>query len=123
MEPPVVAALIAVGGTLFGLVVRELVISINLAAKERRLKIDLLSQQRQHQLEDKALNDRERRQDIVRRYGDPLFRSLQSLEYRFKELLEQPGRADYLLSDSRYSEYDHYKFMSTLYRFSLTRVD
>lgn len=58
----------------------------------------------------------ERRRDVFRLYADPLLAAVTSLKWRLHEVLEQPGRAIYLLAEAPSTPYHGYKFCSTLFR-------
>src|SRR5690349_14871867 len=82
LQPPIVAALIALVGVFVGLFVREVVLGLYLNRKAR----------------DEALADRQAdrtraHRDLVRLYADPLLDAARSLRFRLDEIVDrQQGR-------------------------------
>lgn len=106
MDDRVLAALIGAGGILVGLLVRDVY-----------LQLYLFHRKRQQELLDKQSEEGRANRDSTWQYSAPLFRTVESLVYRFKEIIDQ-GPATYLLADSPKSVYSDYKRISTLYRLS-----
>jgi len=107
LTPPVVAALIALTGVLFGLVARDIVMAIYLARKKRA-----------DEIADKKVADLKIYRDLVRLYSDPLREAVRSLRFRLDEIVEKKqGR--YLRSDAPNTAFSTYKRISTLYRIAV----
>jgi hypothetical protein len=116
MDAAVKAALIGFGGLILGLVLRDALLPLYFFRKRRETELE-----DQHREKDDALRSRYRSEliqtrDVVRLYADPLLQSCKSLNYRLKEILEQKGRATFLLPQTPQSEFIVYKRISTLYR-------
>lgn len=82
--------------------------------KRRESELDDQFRKRKDELEAKYRNELIRAQDVVRLYSDPLLQSCKSLNFRLKEVLEQKGRATFLLAQTPQSDFVVYKRISTL---------
>ena len=54
--------------------------------------------------------------DIYRRYAEPLAKSAESMFWRLNELINERGRGHYLIRNDVVTEFEDYKYVSTLYR-------
>ncbi len=104
MDEKVLAALIGLVGVLLGLFVRDVFIQLRLANRKRK-----------QELEDRQSVEGRERADAVWQYAAPLFRSLESLHFRLKEIIDD-GPVTYLLHDAPKTVYFEYKKISTVYR-------
>jgi len=100
MDDKVTGALIGLAGTLFGILCRDLY---------------LFNRKRKQDLEDRQYQERRANQDVMWHYAAPLFRAVESLVYRLKEIVEERP-AVYLLVDYPQTAHSDYKKTSTLYR-------
>jgi hypothetical protein len=104
MDEKLIAALIGLVGVLVGLFVRDVF-----------LQLHLFNRKRKQEIEDRQSEEVRESKDAVWQYAAPLYRSIESLHYRLKEIIED-GPATYLLHDSPKTEYFEYKKISTVYR-------
>ena len=111
MDPQISAGLLAFAGALVGALVA--------IYTQRRKRNEELADHIAGRLEMQQARKQqalERRRDVFRLYADPLFAAVTSLKWRLHEVLEQPGRAIYLLAEAPSTPYHEYKFCSTLFR-------
>src|SRR5690606_149979 len=91
------------------------------------ITVRLFLKKRANEMQDRiiqSIEDRDEKQrlerksdgDIFRLYADPLAEATRALFYRLKEIVEVNGRAIYLSPEAPQTEYNKYKFTSTLYR-------
>lgn len=107
LQPPIVAALIALVGVLVGLFVREVVLGLYLNRKARA-----------EALADRQADRTRAHRDLVRLYADPLLDAARSLRFRLDEIVDrQQGR--YLRAEEPDIVYFAYKRISTLYRLAV----
>lgn len=99
-----------------GVLLRDVVMQLYIFRKRRESELDDQFRKRKDELETKYRNELIRAQDVVRLYSDPLLQSCRSLNFRLKEVLEQKGRATFLLPQTPQSDFVVYKRISTLYR-------
>jgi hypothetical protein len=104
LSPQVVAALIALGGVILGLVARDIFMAAHLARKKRA-----------DEIADRKEAARKAHRDLVRLYADPLKDAVTSLKFRLHEIVEKK-QARYLLADAPKIPFLEYKRISTLYR-------
>lgn len=104
MDEKLLAALIGLAGVVLGLFVRDVFIQLYLANQKRR-----------QELEDLQSSQGRESADAVWQYAAPLFRSLESLHFRLKEIIDD-GPTTYLLHDAPKTSYFEYKRISTIYR-------
>jgi hypothetical protein len=102
--PPVVAALIALGGVLLGVIVRDVWVTPHLARKKRA-----------EEVVDRKEAEARKHHDRVRAYADPLADAVSSLRSRLAEIIERKN-ARYLLADAPKITFLEYKKISTIYR-------
>lgn len=97
LDVPIQAALIAAFVTIFSMILKDVLFK---RIEERRA---------------------ERRQalDIYRNYADPLAYAATSLFWRVREILTQEGRGSFLKSSGAGTQFDRYKYESTLYRLAV----
>jgi hypothetical protein len=105
MDATTKTALIGLGGVVLGLVVRDVVVQLYVFRKKRKDDIENLYH-----------NELIKNRDVARLYADPLLQSCKGLNFRFKEMLDQEGRAEFLLPQTPQSTFVVYKRISTLYR-------
>lgn len=116
MEAPVQAALIALGGVVLGLILRDALLQLYFFRKKRETELEDRYEKRKGELETIYRAELIKARDVVRLYADPLLHSCKALNYRLKEVLEQKGRATFLLPQTPQSAFVVYKRISTLYR-------
>ena len=104
MTDAIVTAFMALGGTLTGLIVKDVGMALVLARRKRR-----------EETEERDRTEAVSRHDLVRVYLDPLEQSATSLSHRLSEIINE-GPARYLLSGTHSNEYVDYKRLSTFYR-------
>ncbi len=97
LDPKIQTALIAAFATLTGVVLKDVVVS--LWKEQRRERKDALS--------------------IYRNYADPIASAASSLFWRLRETLIEEGRGAFLKSSGKATQFDQYKYESTLYRFGV----
>ena len=68
-----------------------------------------------HKLMLKRELDKERL-DVYKRYAEPLAKSSESLFWRLNEVYNVRGRAHFLMRSDTVTEFENYKYISTLYR-------
>lgn len=110
------SALIGFGGVVLGLLIRDALLPLYFFRKKRETELEDQFQRRRAELEAQYRNELIQARDTVRLYADPLLQSCTSLNFRLKEVLEQKGRATFLLPQTPQSEFVVYKRISTLYR-------
>lgn len=76
-------------------------------------------EKRNQKVEDRRFDEARDRDETVWQYAAPLYRSVESLRYRLKEIVED-GPAVYLLPQCPPTVYFEYKKVSTLYRIAST---
>jgi hypothetical protein len=104
VEAPVIAALVALGGVLVGMFGRDIIMPTLLARQKRAQDI-----------RDRDDERARARQEVTRRFADPLLEAVRSLRYRLEEVITQ-GQSRYLLAGSSRIPFFEYKRTSTLYR-------
>jgi len=110
------AALIGLMGILLGFIIRDWILQRHFFNKKREAELEDQFKRRQYEFEATYRAEVAEARDVVRLYADPLLRSAKSLNYRLQEVLEQKGRATFLLPHTPQSEFGVYKRISTLYR-------
>ena len=109
-------AFIGLAGVVIGVLLRDVVMQLYLFRKRRESELEDQFRKRRDELDARYRNELIQAQDVVRLYSDPLLQSCRSLNFRLKEVLEQKGRATFLLPQTPRSEFVVYKRISTLYR-------
>lgn len=104
LSPQVVAALIALGGVILGMIARDIFMAAFLARQKRMAEIA-----------DRREAAGKVHRDLVRLYADPLKEAVTSLRFRLVEMVEEQ-QAPYLLADAPKTQFFEYKRISTLYR-------
>lgn len=107
LSPQVVAALIALGGVILGLIARDIFMAAHLVRKKRA-----------DEIADRKEAAGKVHRDLVRLYADPLKEAVTSLKYRLKEIVEEQ-QARYLLAEAPRTLFFEYKRISTLYRIAV----
>src|SRR5262245_48575627 len=99
------AALLTLSGVLASLIIRDVVVQLYTFRKKR--DFELLDQlwKRNQELETQRHNELIRAHDVVRLYADPLLQSCTSLRFRLQEVIQQKGRATFLLPHTPQSEF------------------
>jgi hypothetical protein len=95
-------------------------VSIRIATDKRSGDIEDRILRRINEIRDEKRRDQASKKDAFRLYADPLSESATSLRYRLDEIAESPERAIYLNPAAPKSDYNDYKFWSTLYRLAST---
>ncbi|HEX4143406.1 MAG TPA: hypothetical protein VHY91_07635 [Pirellulales bacterium] len=104
MDEKLLAALVGCAGALVGLFVRDVVIQLYLFNRKRRFE-----------REDRQSEEGRESTGAVWQYAAPLYRSIEALHYRLKEVIDD-GPATYLLLGAPKTDYFEYKRISTVYR-------
>jgi hypothetical protein len=110
------SALIGLAGVVLGFVIRDALLPVYFFRRKRETELEDQFRKRRDELENQYRNELIQARDVVRLYADPLLQSCTSLNFRLKEVLEQKGRATFLLPQTPQSEFVIYKRISTLYR-------
>lgn len=63
-----------------------------------------------------AREERKQKLDVYKRYAEPLAKSAESLFWRLNEVFNQRSRAQFLAKNDVTTDFDEYKYISTLYR-------
>lgn len=96
ISPEIETALIAAFATLVGIILKDFL--INWWNDQRRARKDALT--------------------IYRNYADPIASAGSALFWRLRETLLEEGRGAFLKSSGKPTQFDQYKYESTLYRFA-----
>lgn len=119
MNAALAAAIVGFIGVVLGLVIRDGVLQLYFLRRKRQTELEDRLKRREEELETLYRSELIKTRDVVRLYADPLLESSKSLNYRLAEILEQKGRATFLLPNTPQSEFVRYKRISTLYRLAV----
>lgn len=97
LDVPIQAALIAAFVTIFSILLKDMLFK----------KMEEGQEKRRYAL------------DVYRNYADPLAYAATSLFWRMREILTQDGRGSFLKSSGAGTQFDRYKYESTLYRLAV----
>jgi hypothetical protein len=116
MDTQLKIAFVGLAGVVLGFILRDVVMPLYIFRKRRESELEDQFRKRRDDLEAQYRNELIDAHDVVRLYSDPLLQSCRSLNFRLKEVLQQKGRATFLLPQTPRSEFVVYKRISTLYR-------
>ena len=97
LNPNILSALIAALAAILGVILKDLVVGL---WKEQR-------------------RERKNTLDIYRSYADPLASAASALFWRLRETLIEEGRGAFLKTSGKSTQFDQYKYESTLYRLAV----